>query len=220
MSLIERFYEPDSGCILVDNEADRPAALVREDIAWVQQEPVLFYGTIRFNVSLGARPKPRAGGANNDENSWVEDPDWERYVTEEDIIEACKAANIHDTIVGLPNGYDTLVGAKGSQLSGGQRARLAFARALLRKPRLLLLDESTAALDAESEQIFERTVDKIRKDGKTTIIAIAHRIRTIQNADRILFFSKGQISASGKHAELMAVNNDYRAMVLHQQLPV
>ncbi|KAE8271517.1 hypothetical protein A4X09_0g827 [Tilletia walkeri] len=221
MSLIERFYEPDSGCILVDNEADRPAALVREDIAWVQQEPILFYGTIRFNVSLGARPKPRSdGGADEEEDCWVEDPDWERYVSDEEIIEACKAANIHDTIVGLPNGYDTLVGAKGSQLSGGQRARLAFARALLRKPRLLLLDESTAALDAESEQIFERTVDKIRKEGKTTIIAIAHRIRTIQSADRILFFSKGQIISSGKHEELMAINADYRAMVVHQQLPV
>ncbi|KAK0564812.1 hypothetical protein OC844_001523 [Tilletia horrida] len=222
MSLIERFYEPESGCVLVDNEADRPAALVREDIAWVQQEPVLFYGTIRFNVSLGARPRPRSGSeeGGEHEDGWVEDPEWERYVSDEDIVEACKAANIHDTIMSLPKGYDTLVGAKGSQLSGGQRARLAFARALLRKPRLLLLDESTAALDAESEQIFERTVEQIRKEGRTTIIAIAHRIRTIQHADRILFFSKGEVIASGKHEELMALNNDYRAMVLHQQLPI
>ncbi|KAL9940924.1 hypothetical protein V8E36_000412 [Tilletia maclaganii] len=220
MSLIERFYEPDSGAVLVDNESDRPAGLVREDIAWVQQEPVLFYGTIRFNVSLGARPWPKQGKPAQDDDSWQEDPKWERYVSDEAIIEACKAANIHETIMSLPKGYDTLVGAKGSQLSGGQRARLAFARALVRKPRLLLLDESTAALDAESEQIFERTVEQIRKEGKTTIIGIAHRIRTIQHADRILFFSKGEIIASGAHEELMDANNDYRAMVLHQQLQV
>ncbi|KAK0558033.1 hypothetical protein OC846_000025 [Tilletia horrida] len=219
MSLIERFYEADSGSVLVDNQVDRPAAVVRSNIAWVQQEPAMFYGTIRFNVSLGARPRAVAPGMSKEKEGWVEDPEWERYVSDDDIIEACQAANIHDTIMALPKGYDTLVGAKGSQLSGGQRARLAFARALLRKPRLLLLDESTAALDAESEQIFEQTVEKIRKEGKTTIIAIAHRIRTIQHADKILFFSKGQISAAGTHDELMSINDDYRAMVLHQQLP-
>lgn len=142
MGLIENFYEPSSGDVFVDGRrtSELRDEVLRRDMAIVPQEPVLFYGTVRFNVSLGAKPRSSlaslSGNGHADQDEFEEDHEWEKQVPLEDIVEACKAANIHETIMELPDGYDTLVGSKGSQLSGGQRQRLAIARALLRKPRV------------------------------------------------------------------------------------
>ncbi|RFU81401.1 leptomycin b resistance pmd1 [Trichoderma arundinaceum] len=140
----------------------------RDTIALVPQENVLFEGTIEFNISLGAKPGHR--------------------VTKEEIEEACKLANIHDVIQDLPNGYQTLCGPNGNQFSGGQKQRLSIARALVRKPRLLILDEPTSALDAESEKLLQDGLEKAAKE--VTIIAIAHRLHTIRKADRIFLIEE------------------------------
>jgi ATP-binding cassette subfamily B (MDR/TAP) protein 1 len=159
---------------------------------------VLFQGSIRFNVSLGARPG--------------HDP------SEEELHEACRLANIHETIMELPQGYDTECGSKGSQLSGGQRQRLSIARALVRKPTLLLLDESSSALDAESEKALELGLERAVKGQGVTVIAIAHRLRTIARADVIFLVEDGRVVDQGKHEDLVQRSESYRVNALHQML--
>ena len=153
--LLERFYDSLSGEVLVDGKDITKLQIkdYRKHLALVSQEPTLYRGTIRDNILLGL------GG--------FED------VPEETIVDACKAANIHDFIVSLPDGYNTDVGNKGSMLSGGQKQRVAIARALIRNPRILLLDEATSALDSESEKVVQDALDVAAK-GRTTI-AVAHR---------------------------------------------
>ncbi|KAH8882912.1 putative ABC transporter [Thozetella sp. PMI_491] len=211
MSLLEHFYAPSSGSILLDHydiarcapsSATPPAVL--DDIGIVPQEPVLFSGTIAFNIGLGAKPGTTA--------------------TQADIEAAAKLACIHDTIAALPQGYETLCGPAGSQVfSGGQKQRMCIARALVRKPRLLLLDESSSALDAESEALWEQALDDIRAQrnggwGQVTVVAIAHRLRTIMNADKIYIMEQGQIIDSGRHTELLERCEKYRNDVVHQSL--
>jgi ATP-binding cassette, subfamily B (MDR/TAP), member 1 len=164
IQLVERFYDPLSGRIALDGEAINEFNVqdYRKQIALVSQEPTLYSGTIRFNILLGAT-KPT------------------EEVTEQELIQACRDANILDFIQGLPKGFETEVGGKGSQLSGGQKQRIAIARALLRNPKVLLLDEATSALDSNSEKVVQTALDQAAK-GRTTI-AIAHRLSTIQNAD-------------------------------------
>ncbi|KAK7744355.1 hypothetical protein SLS62_010209 [Diatrype stigma] len=200
ISLLERMYRPESGAIFVNGTdiAARKEPVFRDDIGLVPQDSVLFEGTIRFNVALGARPGP--GGE----------------VSDADVEQACRLANIHDTIAGLPEGYNTHCGPNGSQLSGGQRQRLAIARALVRRPRLLLLDESTSALDAESERLLQDGLDRATKG--ITVVAIAHRLHTIRRADVIFLIEDGRCVDRGSHEELLVRSESYRVNVLHQTL--
>lgn len=200
LALLERFYKPASGTISINSLdiSHHHGVSFRDDIAYVPQENVLFQGSIRFNLCLGARPG--------------HDP------TDAELEEACRMANIHETIVSLPEGYDTECGANGSQLSGGQRQRLSIARALVRKPKLLLLDESTSALDAESEQALELGLERAIKDSGLTVIAIAHRLRTIARADVIFLIEGGKVIDQGQHEELVQRSESYRVNALHQML--
>ncbi|KAJ5668855.1 hypothetical protein N7462_009925 [Penicillium macrosclerotiorum] len=194
--LVERMYLPSSGAILVDGTdiTQRSDISFRDEIALVPQEGVLFEGSIRFNVSLGARPGTE--------------------VSDEEITQACKLANIHDTIINLPDGYETQCGANGSKLSGGQKQRLAIARALVRKPRLLILDEPTSALDAESEKLLQEGLE-VASQG-ISVLAIAHRLNTIRKADTIYMIEAGVCVDAGTHDELFARSENYRSNVLNQ----
>ncbi|KAF7932324.1 hypothetical protein BELL_0488g00020 [Botrytis elliptica] len=198
IALLERFYSPASGSVEIDGQdiSKVDGVAFRDDIALVPQESVLFDGTVRFNLELGARVG--------------------HTPTMEEIESACKLANIHDTIVTLPEGYETPCGSNGGQFSGGQLQRLSIARALLRKPRLLLLDESTSALDAESEKLFEEALEKTAKG--VTVIAIAHRLRTIKKASTIFAIDGGICVDQGSHDELVARNEEYRANAAFQTL--
>ncbi|KAI0361184.1 multidrug resistance protein 1 [Trametes cingulata] len=190
VQLIERFYDPASGAVYLDDQpiTKYNVSEYRKHISLVSQEPTLYAGTVRFNILLGAT-KPK------------------EEVTQEEIEEACRNANILDFIQSLPDGFDTEVGGKGSQLSGGQKQRIAIARALLRNPKVLLLDEATSALDSTSEKVVQEALDKAAK-GRTTI-AIAHRLSTIQNADRIYFIRDGVVAEAGTHEELIALKGGY-----------
>ncbi|KAL4803518.1 P-loop containing nucleoside triphosphate hydrolase protein [Aspergillus unguis] len=196
ISLVERLYTPQSGSISVDGVdiTKHRGVAFRDSIALVPQESVLFEGTIKFNIGLGAKPGQEASMA--------------------DIEEACKLANIHDTIAALPDGYDTLCGPNGSQFSGGQKQRLSIARALVRKPKVLILDESTSALDAESEKLLQDGLEKAAKG--ITVIAIAHRLHTIKKADVIFLIEGGRCVEHGTHEELLVRSDSYRANVMHQ----
>lgn len=196
ISLVERLYAPQSGSILIDGvdiSKNRDVAF-RDLIALVPQESVLFEGSIEFNISLGAKQGYEA--------------------TVDEIEDACKLANIHKTILALPDGYKTLCGPNGNQFSGGQKQRLSIARALLRKPKLLILDEPTSALDAESERILQNGLDRAVRG--ITVVAIAHRLHTIRKADVIFLIEGGQCVDRGTHEELISRSDSYRANVLHQ----
>uniref|UniRef100_A0AAR2K902 ATP-binding cassette sub-family B member 5 n=1 Tax=Pygocentrus nattereri TaxID=42514 RepID=A0AAR2K902_PYGNA len=192
IQLLERFYNPASGQVFADGTDTRTLNLawLRSQLGLVSQEPILFDCTIAENIQYG-------------DNS--------RVVSQEEIVEAAKNANIHDFILGLPEKYNTRVGDKGTQLSGGQKQRIAIARALVRKPRVLLLDEATSALDTESEKIVQKALDDARQ-GRTCIV-IAHRLTTIQNADIIAVIQNGQVAEQGTHSELMAKQGAYYALV-------
>ncbi|KAK7206666.1 P-loop containing nucleoside triphosphate hydrolase protein [Myxozyma melibiosi] len=196
IGLIESFYRPQRGMVTLDGVdiSTLNVASYRSQIALVQQEPVLYAGSIRYNVALGS-PTP---------------------VTDEQIEQACRSANIHDLIMSLPDGYDTLCGSKGALLSGGQKQRIAIARALIREPKVLLLDEATSALDSESEKVVQAALDVAAK-GRTTI-AVAHRLSTIQNADIIYVFENGRILESGSHQQLLANKGKYFDLVQLQAL--
>jgi ATP-binding cassette subfamily B protein len=187
MNLIERFYEPHSGEILIDRQpiAACSRGSLRDAIAYVSQDVFLFSGTIRDNIALG---KPGAGDA--------------------EIVAAAKAAHAHDFIMGFERGYDAPVGEHGLQLSGGQRARIAIARAFLRDAPILLLDEPTAALDSEAEREIQRALDKLR--AQRTTLVIAHRLQTVMAAERICVVEKGRIVETGRHAELIARRGRYQ----------
>lgn len=185
ISMIERFYEPDKGKIFLDGvELEKfKLSWLRQQMGLVSQEPILFNETIRTNIAYGKQGE----------------------ATENEIIEAAKAANAHSFISGLPQGYDTSVGERGVQLSGGQKQRIAIARATLKNPKILLLDEATSALDAESERIVQDALDSVMVD-RTTVV-VAHRLITIKNADIIAVVKNGVIAEKGKHDELMRIHD-------------
>ncbi|MEI7908725.1 MAG: ABC transporter transmembrane domain-containing protein [Verrucomicrobiota bacterium] len=194
-SLILGFNAPESGQITFDNRAAPSLALkaIRSQIAIVPQEVMLFGGSIRENIEYG---KP---GASLD-----------------DIHIAAQQANAHDFITALPQGYDTVVGPRGTKLSGGQRQRVAIARAILANPRILLLDEATSSLDAESERLVNEALERLM-EGRTSLV-IAHRLSTVRHADRLLVFNHGRIVESGTHDELIAQTGTYRFLVDSQLL--
>jgi len=189
-SLIPRFYDPTEGRIEVNGVELKRLKLVpyRKKIGMVSQEIILFRGTVRENIAIG---KPDA--------------------TLEEIVEAAKVANIHNDIISLPNGYDTLIGEGGVLFSGGQRQRIAIARAVLKNPDVLILDEATSALDSETEKAIQRAIDKMFKDR--ILITIAHRLSTVLDSDEILFIKNGKFLGKGKHEELYEKLPDYRKLV-------
>ncbi|KAI8086529.1 P-loop containing nucleoside triphosphate hydrolase protein [Halteromyces radiatus] len=200
IGMLQRWYDPINGNVRVDDHNANSYTLsnLRGHMGLVGQEPTLFDISIADNIRYGA--------------------DEHKEVTQEEIEEACKSANIHKFIMGLPQGYNTRVGDKGSQLSGGQKQRIAIARALIRKPKILLLDEATSALDSESEKLVQAAIDKIldEKDSGRTTITIAHRLSTIQGADMICVIKDGRVIEQGSHFELLKLNGVYSELV-HQQ---
>ncbi|KAK8024648.1 hypothetical protein PG993_012714 [Apiospora rasikravindrae] len=197
VSLLERFYdlEPNSGEILCNgtniNKVNRYS--YRQSLSLVAQEPTMFQGTIRDNILLGAASGP------------------EQSINQAKIEKVCRDASIHDFIVSLPDGYDTDVGQKGVSLSGGQKQRIALARALIRDPKILLLDEATSALDSESERAVQGALEKARR-GRTMVV-VAHRLSTVQNADVIFVLDKGFVIEKGTHEELLRRQGIYWNMV-------
>jgi len=200
ISLLARFYNVSSGQILIDgiDMAKVPLSSYRSSSALVSQEPTLFQGTVRENLVLGL-----PNGA-----------------SDEDIEEACKAAEIHDFIVSLPQSYATPLSAGTHvSLSGGQKQRLCIARALLRKPKLLLLDEATSSLDSQSERLVQKAIENVAKSGKVTIVVVAHRLATVQNAARIVVLGEGgKILEEGTHVDLVQQRGVYRWMCTAQAL--
>lgn len=199
INLIPRTYIPEAGAVMVGgkNIADIDPSSLRDELSLVSQEPVLFSETIRENIIWGLPPGSPAPA-------------------EEELTQSGKDANIHDFVISLPEGYDTLIGNKGVTLSGGQRQRFTIARALLRKPKILLLDEATSALDSESERLVQEALNRA-SEGRTTT-AVAHRLSTIKKADRIFVIEGGKVMEQGSHGELMAANGEYKAFVEAQDL--
>lgn len=191
LALLQRFYDPQVGRVLLDGINIRRLNLehVRSLIGYVGQNPILFAGTIKENIIFG-----------------------DQRVSDEELIHACKNADAHDFIQLLPDGYDTYIGGFGNEkLSGGQIQRIAIARALLREPRILLLDEYTSNLDCESESRIQNALQSVLKDR--TVIVVAHRLSTMRNADEIFVFKQGRIVEKGKHDDLMSMEGVYHGLV-------
>jgi subfamily B ATP-binding cassette protein MsbA len=198
INLLHRFYDPTEGCVTVDGHDLRVITVESwyRQVALVPQETILFGGTILDNIRYG---NPQAG--------------------EPAVEEASKAAHAHPFITGLPDGYRTVVGEKGVNLSGGQRQRIAIARAILKNPRILLLDEATSSLDTESERLVQDALERLMK-GRTTFV-VAHRLSTIQRANRILVLDKGRLVEEGTHAQLMERQGLYHYLyTIRQNEPV
>jgi ATP-binding cassette, subfamily B, bacterial len=188
-SLISRLYDPTSGSVRIDGIDIRDFRLadLAAVVGVVSQETYLLHTTVRENLRY-ARPE----------------------ATDAEIEDAARAAQIHDLISGLPDGYDTMVGSRGHRFSGGEKQRIAIARTLLRNPRVLVLDEATSALDTETERAVQKAFDNLAQ-GRTTI-TIAHRLSTVRNADQIVVLDHGQIAEAGTHTSLIAGQGRYAGL--------
>jgi subfamily B ATP-binding cassette protein MsbA len=191
--LVPRFYDPIEGQVLIDGTSLKDLELesLRKHIGVVTQESILFNDSIFNNIAFGMP-----------------------HVKEEDVIQAAKIANAHDFIMQTENGYQTLIGERGSKLSGGQRQRLSIARAVLKNPPILILDEATSALDSESERLVQDALFNLMKNR--TSIVIAHRLSTIQHADEIVVIQHGVIAERGTHTELNNQQGLYRKLAAMQ----
>lgn len=187
INLITRLHEIESGNITIDGQNIKNVSLdsLRQQITVIPQEPILFHRSIKDNILYG-----------------------KKNASMEEIIKAAQLAHIHDFIISLPNGYDSLCGERGNNLSGGQKQRIVIARAILKDAPILILDEATSNLDSNTENLIQDSFDYLMKDK--TVIIIAHRFSTILNADKILVFDKGQIVGEGKHNELLKTCDLYR----------
>ncbi|KAL9553968.1 hypothetical protein MBANPS3_003030 [Mucor bainieri] len=202
IGMLQRWYDPIKGSVALDDTNVKNYSLynLRSHMAIVSQEPTLFDLTIEDNIRFGIEES--------------------KQVSQQEVADACKAANIYEFITSLPNGFAERVGSKGSQLSGGQKQRIAIARALIRKPKILLLDEATSALDSDSEKLVQQALDNILEEGGRTTITIAHRLSTVQNADLICVVKNGRVIEQGTHFELLALDGTYAELVHEQSLSV
>ncbi|MEK6732689.1 MAG: ABC transporter ATP-binding protein, partial [Candidatus Omnitrophota bacterium] len=187
VSLLPRFYDPDKGAILVDGKDIRDFSIdsLRQHIGIVSQETILFNDTVRNNIAFG---KPDA--------------------KIEDIINAAKAGNGHNFITEMPQGYDTIIGDRGIKLSGGEKQRIAIARALFKDPPILILDEATSQLDTESEKLVQEAINRLM--ANRTVFVIAHRLSTVEHADNIAVFEDGRIIETGDHSQLLEKSGLYK----------
>jgi subfamily B ATP-binding cassette protein MsbA len=189
LDLLARFHDPTSGRVTIDGVdlKDATLASVRGQLGVVSQETILFHASVRANIGYGMDGVPQSR-----------------------VEEAARAAHAHDFITRMPQGYDTVIGDRGVLISGGERQRLAIARALLRNPPILLLDEATSALDTESERLVQDALERLMRER--TVLVIAHRLSTVQHADRIFVYEGGRIVQQGRHAELLAEPGPYRRL--------
>ncbi|KAI1813242.1 P-loop containing nucleoside triphosphate hydrolase protein [Poronia punctata] len=197
ISLLERFYDVQKGQILANGVdiAEVDAAEYRKHLSLVAQEPTLFQGTLRENILLGVE---------------------EDTITDEQLHAVCRDASIHDFIMSLPDGYNTQIGSRGVSLSGGQKQRISIARALIRQPGVLLLDEATSSLDSESEKLVQAAFERAA-NGRTMVV-VAHRLATVQNADLIYVLGEGKVLEHGSHNELLKKKGVYWSMCQSQAL--
>ena len=193
INLIPRFYDPQIGMIEIDKQNIKNVSLssLRKNISMVSQDVILFDDTIKNNIAYARE-----------------------YASDEEIKNACKSAAAHEFIEKLPNGYDTLIGENGVRLSGGQRQRISIARAILKESPIILLDEATSSLDAESEEIVKSAIQNLTKN-KTTLV-IAHRLSTIHTAEKIIVLKNGKINDSGNHDYLIKNCTEYKSLYQKQ----
>jgi ATP-binding cassette subfamily B (MDR/TAP) protein 1 len=220
VALLMRLYDvaPGSGSVCVDGVDVRqlPPRALRDAIGWIGQESPLFSGSVGYNIAYGrAGSKPALDGSSSG-----------GVAGEADVVAAARAARAHDFVAGFAQGYDTAVGAGGAALSGGQRQRVVLARALVRKPRILIVDEGTSALDNESEKQVQASIDAVLEEGRaqrqggggTTSVIVAHRLSTIQRCDVIFVLQEGRVVEQGTYAELLALGGLFHTLAAAQGL--